>query len=67
MSFGGSEVNVYDRVLRIQQIALRKCFDPRMLKRLQNQQLMIDAPTDNNEKNDEKNSEKNDAEEEMNR
>jgi len=54
MSFGGSEVNVYDRVLRIQQIALRKCFDPRMLKRLQNQQLMIDVPTnDDNEENDE--------------
>lgn len=42
MSFGSGGVNVYDRVLRIQQIVLRHCFDASMLNRLQNQQLMIE-------------------------
>ncbi|MGI9429144.1 MAG: zinc-dependent metalloprotease, partial [Bythopirellula sp.] len=41
MSFG-SDTNVYDLVLRIQQIVLRHCFDPGVLKRLQNQQLMVE-------------------------
>lgn len=41
MSFGSGGVNVYDRVLRIQQIVLRHCFDGSMLKRLQNQRLML--------------------------
>ena len=38
----GADVNVYDRVLRIQQIVLRHCFDASVLHRLQNQQLMVD-------------------------
>ncbi|MEM8943814.1 MAG: zinc-dependent metalloprotease [Planctomycetota bacterium] len=42
MSFGNGGVNVHDRVLRLQQIVLRHCFDASMLKRLQHQQLMID-------------------------
>ena len=46
MMFGGSDVNVYDRVLRIQQIVLRQCFDPGVLRRLQNQQLMLDEVDD---------------------
>jgi hypothetical protein len=41
MSFG-SDTNVYDLVLRIQQIVLRHCFDPSVLKRLQNQRLLVD-------------------------
>ncbi len=40
MSMNSGEVNVYDRVLRIQQIVLRHCFDGSVLKRLQNQQLL---------------------------
>lgn len=41
MSFSAGSMNVYDRVLRIQQIALNHCFDGSMLKRLQNQKLMV--------------------------
>ncbi len=41
MSMNSGEVNVYDRVLRIQQIVLRHCFDGSVLKRLQNQQLLV--------------------------
>ena len=56
-SFGGTDINVYDRVLRIQQIVLRQCFDASVLKRLQNQQLMIDPPTNDVEKDSNENTE----------
>lgn len=46
LSSGSTDVNVYDRVLRIQQIALRHCFNAAVLKRLQNQQLMLDESDD---------------------
>ena len=52
LSFGSSDVNVYDRVLRIQQIVLRHCLNAGVLNRLQNQQLMIDAPTAGDEGNE---------------
>jgi len=51
-SFGGSDVNVYDRVLRIQQIVLRHCFQASVLSRLQNQQLMMDEPQEGDEESD---------------
>lgn len=51
-SSGNADVNVYGRVLRIQQIVLRHCFDAGVLNRLQNQQLMIDAPTAGDEGNE---------------
>ncbi len=51
-SFGSPDVNVYGRVLRIQQIALRHCFNAGVLNRLQNQQLMIDTPTAGDEGNE---------------
>lgn len=41
-SFGSNDINIYDRVLRIQQIVLRQCFDPQVLSRLQNQQLLVE-------------------------
>jgi hypothetical protein len=49
MWFFGSDNNVNDRVLRIQQIVLRQCFNAGALKRIQNQQLMADAVADGEE------------------
>lgn len=40
--FGGLDSNVYDRVLRIQFIALNHCLSADVLRRIQHQQLMVD-------------------------
>jgi hypothetical protein len=41
-AFMGSGFDVYDRILGIQRIVLNHCFDPSVLRRLQNQQLLSD-------------------------
>ncbi|MCA9150551.1 MAG: zinc-dependent metalloprotease [Planctomycetales bacterium] len=42
MSTAGVGYNVYDRVLAVQRIALQHCLSSSVLRRVQNQQLMVD-------------------------
>ena len=43
---GDSDYNVYDRILAIQSIVLDQCLDATVLRRLQNQQLLVDSAGD---------------------
>jgi hypothetical protein len=42
MSGGGSDYPVHNRILAIQRIALNQCFNPRILSRIQNQELQAE-------------------------